>query len=875
MEIEAKHPAPLAVEEGIQAYASAMSRRFGPLFHLLGLGILLGRMRLEQHSAERIRRAADRGPLVYTLYSQSVLDLLALNVALNARRLPLAAFANRVRRATWLPLPTLRRAWRARLRRWQSGSLPDPVDSGWLGDLVATGANACLFMLAPIPLMDRLRHKPPQDVAGALVEAQGRCEAPIQVIPVVVIWNRAAPAARTEAERAFLGSGDKPGSFSRLWALLARRGDVLVQAGEPLDLKRFDEHYAAEPPARRARILRVALRRYLYREQSIVRGPKMRSHRWMRRLVLRSANVRRAVQQEIQATGQSEARVRKRVERTFDRIAARMQHSTVRLADLGTRYLWNRIYSGIDIREGDMDAIRQAQRRGTLVLLPCHRSHLDYLLLSSVLYTHNMALPRIAAGMNLSFWPAGPIFRRLGAFFIERSFKNDRLFPVVFNGYLRQLVREGFPLEFFLEGGRSRTGKLLHPRLGMLGMVLDAANAVRRESFDVTLLPINICYEQVAEERAYAMELRGDRKKPESFGDVLRARSVLRHRYGRVYLRAGQPIRVSEVMAGLDHPWDELDRDRRGEVLQDLGERVLHRINQQALVLPTSLLACALLAHPRRGIRRDALIARVKRFSSFLERAGAQPSASMAWPGWAVEEALRRFVSDKRLVVFEDQDGPVFRLAEDGRITLDFYKNTLLHFFVPASLLALALRRSLREHGVPRAGLPEEGIAIEIQGVERIFRTLTLLFRYEFVFDPDITSGHMFDQALAQLQEHGAVLGRRDGLRITDAARVEELANLLGNFVESYWLTLRAAHGLGNKDLDPKSLVEAIRKVGEGAFAVEEVRRSECLSTINLRNAVRAYTEEGLFRIRDGGQGLEFDETSYRETAQLLRELLD
>jgi glycerol-3-phosphate O-acyltransferase len=868
---EAKQLAMSAIDEGIERYASSMGRRFGWIFHLLGLGLMLRKLRFEEHSVERIRQAAERGPVVYAFYHRSLLDLLALNKALNTRRLPLASWANGVRTPLWMPIPWFWRSVLYRLKTWNEPY--DPVGSGFLTRLLASGRNAAVFLLGRKPL-DRLLRRPDPDLSEALLEAQRHCEKPIQVVPVVVVWSRRPMSARTEVERTLLGAEDQPGHFSRLWGALARGSSIIVQAGEPLDLERFGQHYADEPTHRRARILRVALRRYLYREQSIVRGPKARSHRWMRRLVLSSSAVRDAVREEMKETGQSEARVRRRVERTFDKIAARMTHRWVQLAALATTLLWNRIYSGVDVRESDIDKIRQAQRRGGVLLLPCHRSHLDYLLVSSIMYRHDIALPHIAAGINLSFWPAGPIFRHLGAFFVKRSFKGDRIFPAVFAQYLKQLLREGFPIEFFIEGGRSRTGKLLHPKLGMLNMTVDAMTSVKRPDFDLTLLPINISYEQLAEENVYARELAGEKKKSEGISDIVKARRVLWQRYGRVYLRVGEPLQLRDALSSLGQPWEELDRHRKGEWLRYVGERVLHSINQEALVLPSALVATALLAHHRRGVRRAVVFERCKRLLGFLEASDAKLGASMAWPGHAVEQALESFVKSSKIECFEDEEGPVYRLAEQSRVTLEYYKNSILHLFVPASILALVLRRQLREHGIPRGERAEAGLPVDLVAAEIPFRTLAWILRYEFVFDPDSTVSQLLAEATEQLATYGALDGAGEEARVVDPVRLDELANLLANFVESYWLTLHAARSLADLALGPKELVDEIHKVGRGIYAVEEIRRAESLSAVNLRNAVKAFREEGIIQPVEGG-GLRFEEHGYQETKRFLRQLVD
>ncbi len=860
------------LDVGLALHASGMRRHFGLLFHLLGLGFLYRSFRLEAHSEERIRRAAGLGPVVYALYNRDVLDWVALNVALNGRDLPLSAFTPRLGALWLLPLGEIVRTLLLRLRwRRERGPVPDPVASGWLSRLLGARRNACIFLVSP----DRGPGRPVPDVAEALLAGQAQCDCPLQVVPVVVVWDRAPPPARTEITRIVLGSAEQPGPIARLFNLVRQGADAIVQAGEPLDLGRFVEHYRDESLSRRIRILRVALRRHLYREQTVVRGPRVRSRAWMRRLVLGSKPVRDLVRHEMAVTGQDEERIRKRVEATYDRIAAQLSFSVMHVAYRLCRLLFTRLYSGVDIRPADFEIVRQAQRRGTPIVVPCHRSHLDYLLMSSILYQHDLAIPYVAAGINLSFWPIGPLVRRLGAFFVKRSFKGDAIFATVFAGYVRQLVREGYPVEFFIEGGRSRTGKLLPPKLGLVGMVMDAAAGLTRKDFDVTFLPVNISYEQIAEEKAYARELAGGRKKDESLGDVARAGRVLRHRYGRVYLRFGTPVLASEVLAGLDRPWEDLEKERRNEVLQFLGERILHRINEQAIVLPTSLVAMALLSHRKRGIRRDVLLGRVERLRTFLEGAGAETSATLTHPAWAVDQALHRFLAGRKVVAFEDEGGPIYRVAEESRITLDFYKNMLVHWFVPSSLLALVLRWQVRRAGASLEQTPAGGLAVDTAEAERTFRFLAWLFRYEFVFDPEHTAVATLDQAVERLASFGATTGMRESLRVADVQRLSEIAALLLNFVESYWIALKAAHGLRHHDLDNTALVAAIRRIGTGMYQMEEVRRVEALSVLNLTNAVRAFKEEGVFRMRVGGGGLEFEDHAYDETLRLLAELME
>lgn len=865
---------PTTISEGIVLYRSAMTRTFGLLFYLLGLGFLLRNLRMEDHSSDRIRRASAIGPVVYVLQNRSILDLLSLNMALNAQRLPLADFANGVRLTPFLPLSDVFSSVARRLSRWRQQPLQNPVSSGFLTSVIGSGHNASLF-LSSVPLRWRwlLRRSEP-DPIPALLEAQRLSSRAVQVVPVVVVWSRAPLSTRSEVGRFLLGNEDVPGFFGKIWAGLTRTGQVLIQAGEAVDLQRYLTRDPEAPLPRQIRVLRLALSRYLYREQTIIRGPRMRSPGWMKRLVVQNPEVRAAIRKVVQEDAQPEARVLRRVERLYDRIAARFSFTLVLLACSLTNLVWERIYSGVDLRRSDFDLVRQALRRGTPVLVPCHRSHIDYLLLSSVLFRQDIVIPHIVAGINLSFWPMGAIFRRLGAFFIKRSFTGDHLFPAVFSAYLGQLVRDGFPLEFFIEGGRSRTGKMLPPKLGVLGMIMDAASQTRREDFDVTFLPVNICYEQIAEENAYARELAGEKKKDESFKDVARVPRVLRSRFGRVYLRIGEPISANEILETLPGPWAELNRERRQEVLGDLGEQILHRINEQAVVLPTSLVAAALLAQTRRGIRRETLLSRTRRFRMFLEKAGIEASATLENPEWALEQALKRFLASKKVSIIEDESGPIYRITDEGRSILDYYKNTVLQPFVPASLLALAIRLAVRE----RPDALQNGAKVPpvvLQDVLPTVQTLMYLFRYEFIFDTEATEDIIMERAVSQLIEHGALQAEGQGFTISDSSLLTEIAELTANFVESYWVVVRTARSLRGRSMDREAVLQAIHKMGRGMLAVDELRRTESLSMSNLRNALRVFTEDNLIRFGQNGESLKIDETLCKDYLSQLGALLE
>lgn len=846
-----------------------MLRRFGPLYDWTPLGWLLRRLRLSDRSAERIRQAAEQGPVVYVLHSWSRLDWLALNRVLNAHRLPLARFTYGFRSAIFAPL---REALRGMARGVLDSFAPSvgPHEDAWLADAVASGTTTALFLVQRPDVIDALTLERPKgpDPVAALLEAQARTGRPIQLVPVVVLWTRKPEEQReTGVGRQVMGSADEPSWLGKLASVVGSREPAIVEAGEPLALSELLARKADEPKARQAKTVRLVLRRYLYQTTHVIRGPGVRPFRWMRRLVLGSPEVRALVADEAAATGKPPEQVQRRVSQVYDHMAARLSYKTMQIANRVVQLLWSRIYAGIDVREEDLERIREAARHGAPVLIPCHRSHLDYLLISSLLWAHDIAIPHVVAGENLSFWPAGPIARRLGAVFIRRSFKGDRIFPVVFQRYLQQLLRDGFPVEFFIEGTRSRSGKLLPAKLGVLGMVVDAAAAVR-EGREITLLPIAISYEQIAEERSYARELEGASKQAEDIGQLARATRVVNRRYGRVYLRVGEPLPLKPVLAQVAGGWSSLDRDHRHELLEGVGEQLMHRIARSMVLLPTGLVAMALLASGRRGIRHAEIMARAERLRGLLLAEGATPSASLGSLGWAVEQALRRFQASKMVAVMKDEDGDIWQVVDQKRITLEYYKNSVVYFAVPASLLAsaIAARCTPGAEGAIPDGAPDDA------EVARLFRLQVFLLRYEFILNPDLSLEALQQGARAALLRYGALAERDGQLVVGDPTRLAELAGLTRNFVESYLLVLRGARTLRSRDLSADELPRRLQEIGRGLLAVDELRRPEALSIENLKNAVRALREEDVLQIRAGGGGLQFNDDAHRQyTLDLLR----
>ncbi|MEZ4235098.1 MAG: 1-acyl-sn-glycerol-3-phosphate acyltransferase [Myxococcota bacterium] len=816
-------PAPPALTPDPDRYGAAMAPRFGPLFHLLGLGHALGRTRLEDPGAETIREAARQGPVVYVLPRVSALDHLALNAALASRGLPLSSWAPRLRTALWHPLPDAWQGFRYRAGEVLAGRFaPDPVDSGWLVRALATGHAVTWFVDDRTRLLRR-EPMPFDPLVGA-----AELDPPVRVVPLMVVWDR-SPEPYDPLRRFFLSKRGVPGLLRRLWAAV-RSADAFVQVGRPLELRELRDRVGAE---RLPGVLRRVLARALRDERRLATGPRLMPHRTMKRLVLHNPPMRELARREAELTGTRVERIERRLSSDYDRMAANFSWTMIQLLHLVLRPLWTRVFSGVDVRPEDVERIRAGLRDGAVVLVPSHKSHFDYVLMSWVMYEHDLIVPHVVAGMNLAVWPLGTILRGAGGFFLKRTFAGDRLFPAVFARYLRELLLQDYPVEFFIEGGRTRSGRLMRPRFGVLGMVLDAA-ALRAHGREVTLLPVNLAYEQVAEETAYARELGGEAKRPESFWELLRARRVLSRRFGRVYLRVAEPIPCGPVVDAREGapPWDERPEAERRSEVEALGYRVIGAVGEQAVLLPTSLVAVALLALPQRAVRHAELQERILRFDARFRELGVLRAASLERFDQAVAQALDRFVRDGRLEALTHEGERLWGIVPEERITLDYYKNQVVHFLAPAGLVACALRGALQASGAD--GVPEAEL-------EAAYARLAALLRRDVVLDPAVPASARVAEGLALLERAGAVNRAAAHVTLADSDRAGELYGLFRPLLEGYLAVLDATAAPGTRD----RWVAAVQEQVPALVDAGRLTRPEAASLVTLQNAVATLRDEG------------------------------
>jgi len=375
---------------------------------------------------------------------------------------------------------------------------------------------------------------------------------------------------------------------------------------------------------------------------------------------------------------------RAKAERYLREIAATHSPYVIDLIANGIHRLYSQGYGGIRY---DQDQVRRVAELGQghpVIFLPSHRSNLDRLSLQFMLWENDLPPNHTAGGINMNFFPIGPLLRRTGVFFIRRSFKDNQLYKTVLKGYLDYLIEKRFPLEWYLEGGRSRSGRLGAPHFGLLSYVVDSLR--RGKTDDIELIPVSIAYDQIQDVPDYALEAQGKGKQKESLGWLFRAVKSLRRRYGDIHIRFGEPVSVAAGLASID-PAEEASIG-----LQKLAFEVMYRIGQVTPITPTALVTVALLAARGKARNAEQLAEECTALGRFVTARGlpitedldlADPTRVTAVLDWLGEHGN---VSSHAAV-----GRRVFWLNEEQMVRIAYYRNVIVHFFVERALAEMAL----------------------------------------------------------------------------------------------------------------------------------------------------------------------------------------
>ena len=521
----------------------------------------------------------------------------------------------------------------------------------------------------------------------------------IQVVPTAILWGR--KPGKENQSGPILKSLNGP---QKCIAILGHGRNCLVRLSPTVSLRYMADHHGTDS-AIAQKLARVA-KIHFSRQKLATSGPKLPDRHALFQRLLTSKAIEKVVIEEAASRNVPVETVKKEAVQMMEEIATNFSYKLIQYGQIILGWFWNRLYQGLNIHNAK--AVRQLAQDGhEIVYVPCHRSHMDYLLLSYVLYHEGMVPPHIAAGINLNFFPVGSIFRRAGAFFIRRSFKGNRLYSTVFREYLAELFTRGYSVEYFSEGGRSRTGRLLPAKTGMLSMTIQAM--LRGLNRPVTLVPIYIGYEHVMEVGTYAKELQGQRKEKENIGQVLSSIRKLRN-FGQGYVNFGEPIPLNTYLNEHVPNWhqdvDPIEPKKPtwlNPVVNDLAVKMMTHINDAAATNAMTLCVLALLASRQRALSREEL---EKQLDCYLQLLRNTPySKHCTIPSDEPADLVTHAIKMEKFVVEKDGLGEMISLDREQSVLMTYYRNNILHLFAIPSLIA---RIVMQHQGIHRTEVQQQ-----------------------------------------------------------------------------------------------------------------------------------------------------------------------
>ncbi len=682
-------------------------------------------------------------------------------------------------------------------------------------------------------------------------------EQDIQIVPVAVYWGRSPDKEKSFLKIWLQSSGTLGGRLSTLFAILLNGRETAIRFSSPISLRKLiNEGKDTEMTARKlSRVLRVHFRQV----NATVLGPDLSHRSTLVHQIPRKPLVLEAIEEEMKTSNISRKKAKALALKYADEIAANMTHGAIRFLDVVLTWVWNKIYNGVNVY--NIERLQNANKDNEIIYVPCHRSHIDYLLLSYVLYHNGLQVPHIAAGINLNMPVVGPILRRGGAFFMRRTFKGNKLYAAVFDEYLHSVFSHGYSTEYFVEGGRSRTGRTLNPKAGMLAMTL--RSYLRDSRKPIIFMPVYVGYEKVFESNSYQGELKGKKKKKEGLGSLVTSLRSMKRSFGKVRVTFGDPINFDQLLDKEQPNWREeralnnFKPEWTSKVVNKLALEVATQINNAASVNPINLVATGLLATPHLAMDAQLLANQLDDYKRLLQSLPYTDLVEI--PDGEGKDWIEYAENMGMVSIAKHSLGDIIQADDHQAVSLSYYRNNIFHIFAMPSLLA-SLFVNNREHEMA-----------EIQTLCKFlypFFKAELFLRWEEEELPEVIE--IWLEGLVGL----GLLDRQGNHFSRPAANSNEYVKLSGfaqvamQTQERYFLTLSLLSKIGSAHTTAKELEEQSSVLASRISVLHGISTPEFFDKNLFRTLIEQLLSQGLLE-KDENDLLIFDESLTAMTKEL------
>ncbi|MBN2418228.1 MAG: 1-acyl-sn-glycerol-3-phosphate acyltransferase, partial [Deltaproteobacteria bacterium] len=762
---------------------------------------LFKRVKLDENIKDSLKEMHREGTVVYAIKYLGVLDYLLYHYALRMRRLPYPKITFGMDLSLVMPLGEFFKVLFSRISAYlRYGKIPSPYSTGFYEEALREKTPALVSLLDPSGFT-RAFIKSEVNNLHFLLEQQKKTDTPIFIVPQLILFKRSPEKEGFRLRDIFFGFKDNLGTIRKFILFFRYSRSTFIDFAEPVNLKKYLEEQVIEKPMDQITLeLKDELINRIDGQKRIILGPIMKSRQQLREIVLQDRDINNLIEKMSENDPKKIRAKKKKAGEYFDEIAADYNSSYVMFFRIGLAWLWKKIFSGIDTIPSELAEIREWARKGPLIYVPSHKSHVDYLVLNYILYYNNMHIPRIAAGQNLSFWPMGYIFRKCGAFFIRRSFQGAKLYAEVFSRYVKALLQEGHPIQFYIEGGRSRNGKLVPPKTGFLSIILQGYE--QGYCKDLIFIPTSVIYDRILEERSYRKELGGGTKERENFKQVIQARRFLKTNYGKIYIRFSKPFSLKEYNEA-EEISSSVESHRR------LAGHVTNSINRVTLITPLSLISTAILTSHRKGFYLSDLKETLGLYLNLARSIDAPVSNDLMDMEKAINDSVALLIEWNIIEHMPEPSGKeriFYFIQDDKKLELEYYKNTIIHFFIHHSFVSTALLAQSEE---------ENNLEMIMSGL----RFLRATFGSEFLIDTDEDAKEKTISILRYFQEEGFIknIPETGGFNITKSGfdKLPSMAALAKTFIESYWIAANVIMQSRDENLKGDNLLKQTINMGK------------------------------------------------------------
>ncbi|HPA15449.1 MAG TPA: 1-acyl-sn-glycerol-3-phosphate acyltransferase [Desulfobacterales bacterium] len=829
-------------------YICYLPKHFGFIASFL-LKLFYSGIKINKDQIAVLRNIPNDAIVIYVNKHKSYFEYLFFHTRYSQLGLKCPEIGLNYRVYAWQPLSRLVKIlWSHLNYLYHNLTLSDPYSSGYIRRELVAGRSAFLSLSEKKGFYRRFV-KAKTDPIRYLIEMQEIINRPIYIIPQLMIFGKKPHRVAHTLIDLLLQPKENPGKIRRLITLFKNPEKILVEISEPVNLQNFLE--LERNPMSNVEHLALELRHQLIhqinRHRQSITGPILHSSEELKESILTNAELQNFMGRYSKKRGMPIHKVYRKAHAYLDEIAAKYNNVIIEIGAVVVGWFLKILFDGITFNHEILNQVKNTSKKGPLILIPCHKSHLDYLILSYILYTNNMPCPHVAAGKNLSFWPMGPLFRGGGAFFIRRTFRRAVLYSKVFSEYIQKLLEEGFNIEFFIEGGRSRTGKLILPKLGLLSILIDAYKKGACE--DMIFVPTYVGYDRVLEESSYLNEIEGGQKKPESLLQVFRARKFLKKRYGRVYVMFHQPISFKDLLSQNDYDLSGMTPKEQNALCRNLGHRFINAINKVSVINPHSLVASAILNGSKKRFSYDQLKFRIETYMNYLNSQEVKLADTLFFDqDHAIENALDSYVQRKFIEpISKNQEGlsanSIYRVNESKRPLLEYYKNNCIALFIPSAFTALSI-------------LQKDVFQFAASDLFSSYAFLQEFFKYEFAYDIDRTPEYFVRKTVKSFINDAILIPHPtlpDTYNVTSLGyrKLKLFSSFLKTYFESYWIVLNFLMKQPKNPINKKERLKKIQAKGARMYKNREIDRNESLSKINYENAMEFFNTHEVKSLED------------------------